>query len=444
MYRQRLLSTTQGANVNIIVTDFAEKLKLSGRPVQQTITTAGGARTVHATKQYWVPLLKRDGTVVKILCIGMDRITDDVSLVDVSAAAKMFGVPEVDLYRPKGRVDLLIGIHEAGLFPTCKEERGNLRLMSSSFGSGLVLEGAHPCIKAGGPRISPESLHFRRQGKGTIGARPRGRIRSPKVANVNLVHSESVMHAAKTQFSFFESEELGLSQPARCGTCRNCTRCSIRSQQMSRKEQAELALVEESIEFKKEEKKVVFNYPYIKDVSSLQDNYSQVVKIEESVERKLVKMGKRAEYDEEMQGYLRRGAFRKLSQEEIDRWREQKEAVNYISHHGVLKEGSATTKLRIVSNSSLVNNKSGFSLNDCLPKGPNSLVPLLQALVTWRIYPHVTVWDYIKCYNSVHTSEKDMHLRRFVWRMDGEGQWQIYAIDRMHFGDRCAAIGLDV
>ena len=38
----------------------------------------------------------------------------------------------------------------------------------------------------------------------------------------------------------------------------------------------------------------------------------------------------------------------------------------------------------------------------------------------------------------------EKHLRRFVWRYDGEARWRVFAIDRMHFGDRPAAIGLEV
>ena len=67
-------------------------------------------------------------------------------------------------------------------------------------------------------------------------------------------------------------------------------------------------------------------------------------------------------------------------------------AVNYISHHGVLKPGSTTTKLRVVSNSSLDNNNSGLSLNNCLPKGPNTLVPLIQSTIAWSRQENSTVW----------------------------------------------------
>ena len=210
---------------------------------------------------------------------------------------------------------------------------------------------------------------------------------------------------------------------------------------MTVREAAELALVESCIKFDPEEKTVKFSYPYIKDISRLQNNYLQVVAMEAGVEKRLHKWGRRTEYDDEMQGYLERGAFVKLTQQEIDEWTGP---VNYISHHGVVKETSSTIKLRIVSNSSLNNNNQGLSLNDCLPKGPNSLVPLMEALNTWRSYPEVVTWDYVKCYNSVLTSEKDMHLRRFVWRFEGEKDWSIYAINKMHFGDRPAAIGLDV
>ena len=119
--------------------------------------------------------------------------------------------------------------------------------------------------------------------------------------------------------------------------------------------------------------------------------------------------------------------------------------MNYISHHGVLKPGSATTKLRVVSNSSLDNNNFGLSLNDCLPKGPNTLVPLIQSTVAWRSYKHCVVWDISKAYNVVHTTEQETHLCRLVWRWgDEHSDWQTFGLTHMHFGDRCAMCGLEV
>ena len=129
---------------------------------------------------------------------------------------------------------------------------------------------------------------------------------------------------------------------------------------------------------------------------------------------------------------MERGAFKRLVEEKLEAW---EGPFNYISHHDVPKPSSKSTRIRIVSNSSLNNNNKGYSYNDCLPKGPGSLVPLLECMVTW---------DYSKCYNSVWTTPAELHCRRFVWRWKVGDPWEVFGIDRMHFGDRPAAIGLEV
>ena len=63
--------------------------------------------------------------------------------------------------------------------------------------------------------------------------------------------------------------------------------------------------------------------------------------------------------------------------------------VSYLPMHGVVKDGSITTKLRIVFDASATcKSTSGFSLNDCLLSGP-SLYPLLT-LVLLRFRVHLT------------------------------------------------------
>merc|ERR1711973_955698 len=111
----------------------------------------------------------------------------------------------------------------------------------------------------------------------------------------------------------------------------------------------------------------------------------------------------------------------------------------------VPKPSSVSTALRVVSNSSLKNNKSGgISYNDLLVKGPNSLQPLLQVQADFRTLPHVVAWDYAKAYNTVLTYPEEMHMRRMVWRESEDKPWKTYGINRMHFGDRPAAAGLEV
>ena len=98
-----------------------------------------------------------------------------------------------------------------------------------------------------------------------------------------------------------------------------------------------------------------------------------------------------------------------------------------------------------MSNSSLDNNRKGVSYNDCLAKGPNSLSPLFQVLITFRGYEHVVVWDLHKAYNTVLTGDPELHMRRLVWRWgDSSRDWTTFGFQVMTYGDRPAACGLEV
>ena len=80
-----------------------------------------------------------------------------------------------------------------------------------------------------------------------------------------------------------------------------------------------------------------------------------------------------------MRDFINRKAVERITDEELKSYRGP---VNYVDHHGVLSN-SNTTPYRFVVNSSLSNNNSGTSLNDCIPKGPNSLRSLFQCIITF-------------------------------------------------------------
>ena len=113
----------------------------------------------------------------------------------------------------------------------------------------------------------------------------------------------------------------------------------------------------------------------------------------------------------------------------------------YITHHGVLKD-STSTPLRVVTNSSFKNGK--YSLNDILPKGPNSLNDMLEVTVRFRAYENVFAYDLAKAYNTMKSGLVERHLRRFIWRFEEDGPWLDFAIDTVHYGDRPAACQLEV
>ncbi|XP_076301466.1 uncharacterized protein LOC143219348 [Lasioglossum baleicum] len=60
----------------------------------------------------------------------------------------------------------------------------------------------------------------------------------------------------------------------------------------------------------------------------------------------------------------------------------------YLPHHGVLREASATTKLRVVFNGSMPSSN-GKSINDFLLRGPNLLPNLADVLLRWRRHAFV-------------------------------------------------------
>ena len=105
-------------------------------------------------------MVDRKGTVHRVLAYSIDTITAPTDYVDIQPALKVF--PEVrscDIYRPKGEVDLLLGIHDADLHPVLanpnKHRVGKLHLLTSRFGSGYLLDGAHPDIKVIANSLNP-------------------------------------------------------------------------------------------------------------------------------------------------------------------------------------------------------------------------------------------------------------------------------------------------
>ena len=119
----------------------------------------------------------------------------------------------------------------------------------------------------------------------------------------------------------------------------------------------------------------------------LTDNWRQVIKMGEVLEKRLKRDGTMDEYNSCFQEFLDRGCMRKLTNQEMAQW---DGVVNYVSHHGVVKSTSNSTPLRIVSNSSL-NNNSGHSFNSILAKGPNSIQPLFNILVRDRPIHHIPI-----------------------------------------------------
>lgn len=110
----------------------------------------------------------------------------------------------------------------------------------------------------------------------------------------------------------------------------------------------------------------------------LQSNYNLAFKRLQSTTSRLTRIGIIDSYDEVFREWLDSGII-----EEIDN--DDNLTGHYLSHHAVVKESSATTKIRPVFDAS-ASDVNGFSLNSCLEKGLNLVELIPRLLVQFRKY----------------------------------------------------------
>ncbi|XP_024872888.1 uncharacterized protein LOC112455302 [Temnothorax curvispinosus] len=115
------------------------------------------------------------------------------------------------------------------------------------------------------------------------------------------------------------------------------------------------------------------------------------------------------EYREFLEEYERLGHMR-LAAAPSD----QTEQHVYIPHHGVIREGSSTTHLRVVFNTSSVTSN-GTSLNDHLHVGPKLQREIMAIIMRWRQYRYVYSADIAKMYRQICIDSRDVNYQRIVW-----------------------------
>ena len=107
-------------------------------------------------------------------------------------------------------------------------------------------------------------------------------------------------------------------------------------------------------------------------------------------------------------------------------------SVYYLPMHGILKEASSTTKLRIVFDAS-AKSISGNSLNDILLSGL-SLYPLLPTIVNrFRLHKIGMSGDISKMFREVCLHPEDFDLHRFLYQEDS-GEIIDCCMKRLTFG----------
>ena len=68
------------------------------------------------------------------------------------------------------------------------------------------------------------------------------------------------------------------------------------------------------------------------------------------------------------------------------------------------------------------------------------LALLEDVLLHFRTLQVAIILDLTQAYQGIHTSEKEKHLRRILWRRSPEEEWKGFAFTRAMFGDVAAVL----
>ncbi|XP_018368142.1 PREDICTED: uncharacterized protein LOC108764398 [Trachymyrmex cornetzi] len=99
----------------------------------------------------------------------------------------------------------------------------------------------------------------------------------------------------------------------------------------------------------------------------------------------------------------------------------------YLPHHGVVKESSLTTKLRVVFNGSS-RTSTGVSLNDLLHVSPKLQTDLFDVLIWYRQFWYVFSADIEKMYRQIKIHPDDWKFQHILW-IDEKGRLSTYYSD---------------
>lgn len=89
----------------------------------------------------------------------------------------------------------------------------------------------------------------------------------------------------------------------------------------------------------------------------------------------------------------------------------------FMPHHCVIRESSATTKIRVVFDASM-KTSTGISLNDIMFKGFPVQPELFDILCMFRMFKFTVVADIQKMYRQISVNPSQRFLQNIIWRSD--------------------------
>lgn len=109
----------------------------------------------------------------------------------------------------------------------------------------------------------------------------------------------------------------------------------------------------------------------------------------------------------------------------------------YLPHHGVWRESSTTTKLRVVFDGS-AKTASGRSLNDVLMTGANLQDNIINIILRFRLHAIAITADLKKMYRQILVDDKDRDYQRILWRFSATEPVEMFRLNTVTYGLACA------
>ncbi|KAJ8976397.1 hypothetical protein NQ317_003947 [Molorchus minor] len=109
----------------------------------------------------------------------------------------------------------------------------------------------------------------------------------------------------------------------------------------------------------------------------------------------------------------------------------------FLPHHCVIREESATTKLRVVFDASM-KTSTGCSLNDIMHKGYTVQPELVDILCRFRLFKFVLISDIQKMYRQVKVNPSQLFLQNILWRDSPNDELKCIELQTVTYGTNSA------
>ena len=275
-------------------------------------------------------------------------------------------------------------------------------------------------------------------------------VSGPTVVMNNNTSSFRTETLDKKLEQWLQSEsEIALSDVL-CERChigsKDCSSCKAANSEITLVEMEEDENIRKAIEVKPNEEQTGFRfwveYPTIsrEGFASLYrpENSNQKMALESSkrLRVKLKREGKLLQFHNQVWEAVSKKYALPMSPELNSKYEGLPASYQLINF--VIKDTSATTKLRVVSNSSI--NRCGGSFNSNLQKGSSKLNNALQLVNRFSVFPYTLMTDISQAYRAVQTKDVTNSCRRFFWFSDPNDEKSIVELVNitMNFGDRPA------